>query len=123
MRRRQEEAGAALPPSQLSPKLLSEKIKSVQKSGGRVRCLEITIKMEFSLVMIFLKNLSQNARNVVLETLNRGMEMEYFYLNIQELFNIYIHIQRSFQLSIQYSVSNPTSKFKTSQGRACPRTT
>ena len=89
MRRRQEEAGAALPPSQLSLKLLSEKIKSVQKSGGRVQCLEITIKMAFSLVMIFLKNLSQNARNVVLETLNRGMEMEYFYLNIQELFNIY----------------------------------
>jgi hypothetical protein len=89
MRRRQEEAGAALPPSQLSPKLLSEKIKSVQKSGGRVQCLEITIKMAFSSVMIFLKNLSQNARNVVLETLNRGMEMEYFYLNIQELFNIY----------------------------------
>ena len=89
MRRRQEEAGAALPPSQLSPKLLSEKIKSVQKSGGRVQCLEITIKMAFSSVMIFLKNLSQNARNVVLETLNRGMKMEYFYLNIQELFNIY----------------------------------
>ena len=89
MRRRQEEAGAALPPSQLSPKLLSEKIKSVQKSGVRVQCLEITIKMAFSSVMIFLKNLSQNARNVVLETLNRGMEMEYFYLNIQELFNIY----------------------------------
>jgi hypothetical protein len=89
MRRRQEEAGAALPPSQLSLKLLSEKKKSVQKSGGRVQCLEITIKMAFSLVMIFLKNLSQNARNVVLETLNRGMEMEYFYLNIQELFNIY----------------------------------
>ena len=89
MRRRQEEAGAALPPSQLSPKFLSEKIKSVQKSGGRVQCLEITIKMAFSSVMIFLKNLSQNARNVVLETLNRGMEMEYFYLNIQELFNIY----------------------------------
>ena len=89
MRRRQEEAGAALPPSQLSPKLLSEKIKSVQKSGGRMQCLEITMKMAFSSVMIFLKNLSQNARNVVLETLNRGMEMEYFYLNIQELFNIY----------------------------------
>ena len=89
MRRRQEEAGAALPPSQLSPKLLSEKIKSVQKSGGREQCLEITIKMAFSSVMIFLKNLSQNARNVVLETLNRGMEMEYFYLNIQELFTIH----------------------------------
>ena len=54
-----------------------------------MQCLEIKIKMAFSSVMIFLKNLFQNARNVVLETLNRGMEMEYFYLNIQELFNIY----------------------------------
>ena len=38
--------------------------------------------------MIFLENSSQNARNVALETLNRVVEAEYFYLNIQALFNI-----------------------------------
>ena len=38
--------------------------------------------------MIFLENSSQNARNVALETLNRVVEAEYFYLNIQTLFNI-----------------------------------
>jgi hypothetical protein len=37
--------------------------------------------------MIFLENSSQNARNVALETLNRVVEAEYFYLNIQALFN------------------------------------
>ena len=31
---------------------------------------------------------SQNARNVALETLNRVVEAEYFYLNHQALFNI-----------------------------------
>jgi hypothetical protein len=38
--------------------------------------------------MIFLENSSQNARKVVLETLNRVVEAEYFYVNNQTLFNI-----------------------------------
>ena len=38
--------------------------------------------------MIFLENSSPKARNVALDTLNRVVEAEYFYLNIQTLFNI-----------------------------------
>ena len=40
--------------------------------------------------MIFLENSSQNARNVALETLNRVVEAEYFYLNIQGRINAHL---------------------------------